>query len=76
MYLVNIVEPRTTVYTIQNLFIKFFKGLVANESSAPGSKPKITCSTGTVAVTTLHFWISAAFYLYLDLTGKPGFLYK
>jgi len=31
---------------------------------------------GTVAVTTLHFWISAAFYLYLDLTGKPGFLYK
>ena len=56
--------------------ISFFKGLVANESLAPGSKPKITCSTGTVAVTTLHFWISAAFYLYLDLTGKPGFLYK
>ena len=31
---------------------------------------------GTVAVTTVHFWTSAAFYLYLDLTGKPGFLYK
>ena len=31
---------------------------------------------GTVAVTTVHFWTSGAFYLYLDLTGKPGFLYK
>ena len=31
---------------------------------------------GTVAVTTVHFWTSALFYLYLDLTGKPGFLYK
>ena len=32
--------------------------------------------SGTVAVTTAHFWTSAAFYLYLDLTGQPGFLYK
>ena len=76
MYLVNIVDSRTTAYTFHNLFIKLFKGLVPNESLALKSKPKITCSTGTVAVTTLHFWISAAFYLYLDLTGKPGFLYK
>ena len=35
-----------------------------------------TSHIGTVAVTTIHFWTSAAFYLYLDLTGKPGFLYK
>merc|ERR1712172_319200 len=31
---------------------------------------------GTTVVTTIHFWTSALFYLYLDLTGKPGFLYK
>eukprot|EP00092_Neocalanus_flemingeri_P017284 GFUD01018692.1.p1 GENE.GFUD01018692.1~~GFUD01018692.1.p1 ORF type:complete len:361 (+),score=65.23 GFUD01018692.1:101-1084(+) len=31
---------------------------------------------GTVGVTTLHYWISAAGYMFIDLTGKPAFLAK
>jgi len=31
---------------------------------------------GTVVITTTHYWITSAFYLYIDLTGSPGFLAK
>jgi len=31
---------------------------------------------GTVAVTTIHYWMSAAVYMFIDLTGKPAFLAK
>ena len=31
---------------------------------------------GTLLVTTLHFWLSAAGYMLLDLTGRPHFLTK
>lgn len=31
---------------------------------------------GTIGVTTLHFWLSAAPYTFLDLTGSPAFLFK
>merc|ERR1711970_915649 len=31
---------------------------------------------GTVIVTTIHYWLSAAGYVFMDLTGKPAFLTK
>ncbi len=31
---------------------------------------------GTLVVTTLHFWLCAAGYMFLDLTGRPHFLTK
>ena len=32
--------------------------------------------TGTVVVTSVHYWLSAAGYMWLDLTGTPAFLTK
>jgi len=31
---------------------------------------------GTVAVTTIFYWVAAAGYIFIDLTGKPAFLAK
>ena len=31
---------------------------------------------GTVVVTSVHYWLSAAGYMWLDLTGTPAFLTK
>ena len=31
---------------------------------------------GTVLVTSVHYWLSAAAYMWLDLTGTPAFLTK
>jgi len=31
---------------------------------------------GTVIVTTVHYWFTAATYMFMDLTGKPAFITK
>ena len=40
-----------------------------------GIKCLLLCS-GTTIVTTVFFWIAASGYMFVDLTGRPAFIFK